>query len=255
MAKGEQVDVDYVVSFCEALADEHKMGAIREDQEAFASVKDKRKRDSHIAKSTMADEIAGHFRNLSSDRIKPSAEVDELARQIDPDTFGRHESMVRRLVSEGADESYALRVAEETYGELLAEAREKASQSIQTDIAMPADTMQDFASGINAVVTWHEHRALISETAASHEKVEKRKTKFLARAQRHRLYAKHIRQDFEAQMAIRGNVRERAKDPTQPDLPFIRSSRGPKPEEEGIPIEIQRAFMKKSEVFDDEGQN
>lgn len=255
MAKGEQVDVDYVVSFCEALADEHKMGAIREDQEAFASVKDKRKRDSHIAKSTMADEIAGHFRNLGADRIKPSAEVDELARQIDPDTFGRHESMVRRLVGEGADESYALRVADETYGELLGEARDKASQSIQTDIAMPADTMQDFASGVDAVVTWHEQRALISETAASHEKVEIRKAKFLARAKRHRLYAKHIRQDFETRIATRGSQRERLRDPSQPDLPFVRPSRGPKPEEDGVPIEIQRAFMKRGEVFDDEGQD
>lgn len=253
MAKGQQIDVDYVVSFCEAIADEHKLGAIREDQEAFSSVKDKRKRDAHIAKSTMADEIANHFRNPPPDRLKPSAEVDDLARQIDPETFARNEAMIRRLVADGADESYAMRVAEQTYGEALSEARDKAIQSMQTSDTMSGDTMADFASGVGAVIAWHERRALESENAAAGEHVATKKAKYASRAQRHRLYAKHILQEFQSQMAARPNVRERMRDPAQPDLPFPRHSRSAPAEEEGIPLEVQRAFMRKSEVFDDEG--
>lgn len=253
MPKGQQIDVDYVVSFCEAIADEHKLGAIREDQDAFSSVKDKRKRDAHIAKSTMADEIAEHFRNPPPDRMKPSAEVDDLARQIDPETFARNEAMIRRLVTDGQDESYAMRVAEQTYGEALSEAREKALLSMQTETAMPADTMADFASGVGAVIGWHERRALESENAAASEHVAVRKAKFVSRAQRHRLYAKYILQEFESKMTARPNVRERLRDPSQPDLPFPKFTRPAPVEEEGIPIEVQRAFMRKSEVFDDEG--
>lgn len=253
MTKGVQVDVEYVIRFCETLADQHKIDAAYEDQSSFSSVKDKAKRDAHIAKSTMADEIANHFRNLEADRLKPSAEVDDLARQVDPETFSRHEAMVRRLVTDGSDESYAIRMADDTYGELLAIAREKASQSIQNETGMPADSMQDFASGVDAVIGWHERRALEQENAASRETVSEKKAKYLSRAKRHRLYAKHILQDFQERMAARTRAMERQRDERQPTLPFPRSRSIAPAKDEGVPLEVQRMFLKKGEVFDDEG--
>ena len=253
MTKGVQVDIDYVVRFCESLADKHKIDAAYEDQSSFSSVKDKAKRDSHLAKSMMADEIANHFRNLEADRLKPSAEVDDLARQVDPETFARHEAMVRRLITGGADESYAMRMADDTYGELLADARERAAQSIQTDNAMSADTMQDFASGVDAVIGWHERRALEQENAAGRETISERKAKYLSRAKRHRLYAKHILQEFQEKMATRRQTLDTQKDERQPTLPFPSSRSAMPPKDEGVPIEVQRMFLKKGEVFDDEG--
>lgn len=245
MAKGQQVDVDYVVTFCEEAADRHKVKAAYEDQEAYRSVKDRRKRDEHLSKSAMADEIANHFRNPPADRVRTSAEVEAIARGIDPDIFARHDAMAQRLIAGGSDESYAFQVAETTYGDRLSAARAKALATVGSD------HVGDFSAGVAAVIAWHERRAVEADHSEAVEALPQRKAKYQSRAQRHRLYARQIAQEFDGTMHRQANLIGRQRDPAQHDLPFAKSPTGV--EDDAVPLAVQSAFLAKGEVFDDEG--
>jgi hypothetical protein len=253
MGGSNQIDLDYVVSHCEKEADDQKMMAAYEGRTAFSSAKDHRKRDEHLAKSQMADQLAHHFRTKSQGHLRSNPEIDGLAREIDPEAFSSYEELLAKIMSEGGDESYAMEVARATYGDRMDVALEQAGDSISTQVNNPDDS-QEYDKGTEDVAKWHEQRALEAERQEQLETVPARKAKYAQRAKRHRLYAKHIRHDFaEArELSMRKKAREMAQE--QPQLPLAtpQGIRGPEMEE-GIPLAVQRAFRKKSEVFDDEG--
>lgn len=236
------VDLAYVVNHCELVATEHKMLAAQSGPH----------RNENLAKAQAADDIAAHFREAGETQV-PAQEVEDSARQIDPRTYAAYDALIRRLLSEGADESYAARVAEATYGAELAEARAQATESIANLMGIdPADAGYD--KGIADAIAWHESQAANNDRLESIEKIGERKAKFRQRANRHRLYARRMREDLEAARAIDRERRRLEQERTEPMLPFGRRPLGEASrEDEGIPIEVQRRFLKKGEVMDDEG--
>lgn len=239
---GRTVDLAYVVNHCELVGTEHKMLAVKAGP----------RRNEHLAMAQAADEIAAHFRD-AGEGIAPPQEVEQVARQIDPVLYAAYDAMVQRLLSEGADEGYAARAAEATYGAELAEARSQASESISS--AMGADpTDAGYDKGLADAIAWHESQAANADRMESVEKTAERKGKYRQRAGRHRLYAKRMREDLEAARSLERERRRADEERKEPMLPFAKkTSDRPKSEEEGIPLEIQRRFLKKGEVMDDEG--
>jgi hypothetical protein len=239
---GRTVDLSYVVNHCELMATEHKMLAAQSGP----------RRNENLAKAQAADEIAAHFRD-AGEGVAPPQEVEGVARQIDPKLYAAYDALMQRLLSEGADEGYAARVAEATYGSELADARAQAAESIANALGVdPAEAGYD--KGLSDAIAWHESQAATADRMESIEKTGERKGKYRQRANRHRLYAKRMREDLEAARSI---DRERLRidaERKEPMLPFGRQA-GPnvRKEEEGIPLEVQRMFLKKGEVMDDEG--
>lgn len=262
MTGQRQIDLDYVIGHCEQEADQHKMGAAYEAQTAFSSVKDQKKRDEHLAKAQMADQLAEHFRNHAAAQHAINPEVEELARTIDPDAFASHDALISRVVAEGHDQDYASRVARASYGDRIDAAYEEAAASIQTEINNPDDSL-DYEKGVEEVAKWHEQRALEAERLEQLETVPARKHKYGQRAKRHRLYAKQIRSDFSDKREEAALKRAKERDQEEPRLPLPRPelttrAQGPgrstpQKDSDDIPLEVQAAFRKKSEVFDDEG--
>jgi len=237
---GRTVDLSYVVNHCELVATEHKMLAAQAGP----------RRDENLAKAQAADEIAAHFRD-AGETMAPAQQIEDVARQIDPRVYAAYDAMMQRLLSEGADEGYAARVAEATYGAELAEARAQAAESISNMIgADPADAGYD--KGVADAIAWHESQAANAERMESVEKTGERKGKYRQRANRHRLYAKRMREDLEAARSLEKESR-RIEEAKEPMLPFGSRGPGEAAKEEGIPLEIQRLFLKKGEVMDDEG--
>lgn len=251
MAKGQHIDLDYVVNYCEQEADKHKLLASYEAKTSFGSVKDARKRDEHMSKSQMADELASHFRKADSDVLRSSREVETLAREIDPESFASFDAMVVRLKAGGSDESYALQAAQATYGDQLAEAYAKASSSVAADTSS-TNAADPYMEGITDAIMWHEARAVEADVLERREPIKERKVNYAKRAARHRLYAKHMRQELlEArEKAIGAKV---AKEVSEPVLPFPTGLKPTGRTEEGIPLDVQMRFLKKTEVMDDEG--
>lgn len=253
MGGSNQIDLDYVVSHCEREADEHKMMAAYEGRTAFSSAKDHRKRDEHLAKSQMADQLAHHFRTKSEGHLRSNPEVDSLAREIDPEAFASYEELLAKVMAEGGDDSYAMHVARATYGDRMDIALEQAGESIRTEVNNPDDSL-DYDRGVEEVAKWHEQRALEAERQEQLETVPARKAKYAQRAKRHRLYAKHIRHDFEESKQEKALERAKTVAKDEPQLPLTVPARSVRqPDEEGIPLSVQAAFRRKSEVFDDEG--
>lgn len=239
---GRTVDLSYVVNHCELMATEHKMLAAQSGP----------RRNENLAKAQAADEIAAHFRD-AGEGIAPAQEVEEVARQIDPKLYAAYDALMQRLLSEGADEGYANRVANATYGSELADARTQAAESIAAALGVdPVEAGYD--KGISDAIAWHESQAAEAERMGSVEKSGERKGKYRERASRHRLYAKRMREDLEAARMIDRERRRLDEERKEPMLPFGRRSEAEThKEEEGIPLEVQRRFLKKSEVMDDEG--
>lgn len=230
------VDLSYVVSHCELVSTEHKMLAARAGP----------RRDENLAKAQAAEDIAAHFRDAGETSV-PAQQVEDSARQIDPRTYAAYDALVRRLLSEGADEGYAARVAEATYAAELAEARSQAHESIANLASIdPVDAAYD--KGLADAVAWHESQALNADRLEAIERVGQRKDKYRQRANRHRLYARRMREDLDAARAIAA-ARTAAGRDDQPLLPFGSRTR----DDEGIPLEVQRMFLRKGEVMDDEG--
>ncbi len=233
------VDLDYVVNHCDLVATEHKM----------LSVSDAPRRNEHLAKAQAADEIAAHFRD-GGEAMSPAHDVEDVARQIDPRTYAAYDALVRRMIEEGKDEAYALRVAEATYGADLSEARAQAADSIAAALsADPAEAGYD--KGLADAIAWHEGEALKADRMESIERTGERKAKYRQRASRHRLYAKRMKEDLEAAKEIERQRRRVDEEAKEPLLPFGRH--GPDRKDEGIPLEVQRMFLRRGEVMDDEG--
>jgi hypothetical protein len=238
---GRTVDLSYVVNHCELVASEHKMLAAQGGQ----------RRDENLAKAQAADEIAAHFRD-AGEGMAPAQDIEDVARQIDPRLYAAYDAMVQRLLSEGADEGYAARAAEAAYGSELSEARAQAAESISNAIgADPADAGYD--KGLADAIAWHESQAANAERLESVERTGERKGKYRQRANRHRLYAKRMREDLEAARSIERERRRLEDERKEPMLPFGRRGALETKDEEGIPLEVQRRFLKKGEVMDDEG--
>lgn len=253
------IELDYVVSHCEMEATTHKLLSVKEGQLASSGLRNDKVRDEHIAKSNMADELARHFRAKSVGHIRANPEVETLAREIDPDAFNSHEQMVARIIAEGHHTQYALDIAQATYGERMDAALDQACESVQNALGSPSEAI-GYDQGIEAAAQWHEQRAFEADRLEQLETVPQRKAKYAQRAKRHRLFAKQMREEFaenKARKIERLAVQARAKHSQlklELDCPAARDGR-PRPSgaEEGIPLAVQMAFMKKGEVFDDEG--
>lgn len=134
-------------------------------------------------------------------------------------------------------------------------ALEQASESVKAEASSPDDS-QDYDKGVEDAAKWHEQRALEAERQEQLETVPARKAKYSQRAKRHRLYAKHIRSDFAEARETAAIKRARESVREEPQLPLVvpinaRTRAGER--EEGVPLAVQAAFRRKSEVFDDEG--
>lgn len=249
------IELDYVVAHCELEAVNHKMLSVQEGKSPSTGLRDDKRRDEHLAKSNMAEELAKHFRAKSAGHIRSSPEVETLAREIDPDAFRSYDAMVARILAEGRHEQFALDVAQATYGERMDLALDQACDSVKNALSSPSDAI-GYDQGIEAAANWHDQRAFEADRLEQMETVPQRKAKYQQRAKRHRLYAKQLRQEFAEQKALQ---LERLRDNSaQAQLklelatPEIASKTGPEVED-GIPLAVQRAFLKKGEVFDDEG--
>ena len=265
MASGRTVSIDQVTSFCVAKANENRVHANRKGLNASKSHGDRLHRERHLAMAVMADAIGAHFETLPDDRT--SDETLRCARRLDPDAFAKREAMIERLLEEGADRSYAERAATATWGARVSSAVAAARRMDEAGASSSIGS-DDFAIGVEAVAAWHDRRAEESEEAARTEPSPERRSRFGSRAERHRLYARHIRRDFEGRTKADRPSEALERDPAQHSLPLPVAMRRaaeeagrPKaasipddPLDQGVPLEVQAAFLKRGEAFDDEGE-
>lgn len=247
MGKVQKIELDYVVSYCQDISDTHKMLAAKEQLGAFASVKDQKKRDEYLAKAQIADSIADHFRTQSGGNPTQNPEIDRLAREIAPEVFASYDAMVHRMLAKGNDEGYARHAAQAIYGDGISTALEKASESIAVD---SSDDYDSYSRGLSDAINWHEAQAREADLLERNEPVATKKARYAKRAARHRLYAKYMRQDL---LEKRAMEQSKARTASPSASPAIELQPGRDLGEEGIPIEVQMRFRKKSESFDDEG--
>ena len=219
MASGRTVSADQVSAFCAARADESRVSANQKGLNASKSHVDRLHRERHLAMAVMADSIAAHFADLPDDRAAPSEDVLRSARRLDPDAFVKRDAMVERLLAEGSDRSYAERAASATWGARIATAL-AAARRMEAETSSPCADVDGFAAGVAAVAAWHDQRADDAERAASAETASDRKARLGGRAERHRLYARHVRRDFAGVSAATGRPAAPAQDPDQRDLPL-----------------------------------
>lgn len=240
MASIQQIPTGEIVEFCRQQADKHKLDA--------ASAPSKALHDEYVARAMMAEFIAEHFNELSTHQDLSDPEVQNLAREISPAVFETYDSMITRLCHEGHDPAYARRIAMDTYGEQITSALEQASAAISAENSA-SQNFDAYSRGFEDAILWHVSQATEADRLAKRENTPPRQAKFLTIAKRHRAYADHLRTDLAAKRDTR--IKEQSpKLENGSQLP-TRISRGPK--EEGVPLAVQAAFMKKTEVMDDEG--
>lgn len=243
---GKSISLDYVVSQCSEYAFQQQLAASRTSR-----TKEPDKHTALLGRADAGTYLADFFRNADlADHLHANPEVENLAREIDPDAFASYDAMIARLKNEGSDHSYAMHVAEAAYGERLETARSKASESIETAGA-DSESFDAFTQGLEAAIAWHESQAIQADAMERRETVRERKIKFNQRAQRHRLYAKHIRHDLVDQRRAEREA-SRSDDRSQPSLPLLAPTQS-RDDGDHIPIEVQMRYLKKTEVMDDEG--
>jgi hypothetical protein len=240
---GRRIELSYVVSHCELVSTDHKLQAASGGP----------RRDEHMAKAQAAEEIASHFRDADEAGL-PLHEIETAARERDPSTYAAYDALLLRLASEGADEGYALRVAEATYGLELSEARSSAAEALSAPLMGDSEDA-GYDKGLADAIAWHETQALTADHMESSERIDVRKTKYRQRADRHRLYARKMKAELEGARIDAIAKRRTEREAVEPTLPFGRgmSTGQAEKESEGIPLAVQMRFLKKGEVFDDEG--
>lgn len=180
-----------------------------------------------LAADRLADEMAQQDRRH---RNIPDHEIEALARDIDGSSFARFEAMVARLKSAGQDDFAAQRSAEQTYGPALAQARQRARNELEEQDDEAIDE-HAYGMGFDIAVRWHEEMARHSEMLESQEKDGHRKAVLHQRAERHKLYARQLREVFEAEKRNMNHPKRRNADNKQHDLP----------------LEVQMMFLKRTD--------
>lgn len=236
-----------VAEFCQARAMEYRRLGAHERATAFASSKDRDKAIEFEAKAQAIEQLAT---DLLSGRISESpgevtSEIDNLAREISPQCFADYEAMILRLRNQGHDDGHAIRSAQAVYGADMETAQQIARESIGNILSGSPEDNGAYDQGFLDAAAWHEQRARDADTHASRETIPDRAVKFRKRAERHRLYARSMRSEFEAFKARRrSEMIENLRQASLKQKPAIGDS--------GIPIEVQYAFLKRKGDLPDE---
>lgn len=225
---------EIIADICRTRASEYRRRASRDNATENQS---KAQALEQLANDLLSGQYAGSINALH-------ANPDELAREIAPQAFADYEAMINRLRSQGYDEGHAIRSAQAVYGAEIEKAKELAEQSAANFSAASTENSQ-FELGYLAAAEWHEQKAKDAEILANKEPVPERRAKLRQRAERHKLYARTLRQDFEVVKAQRRqqiieNLRQAG---LQKELPFGES---------GLSLEVQYAFLKRKGDLPDE---
>jgi len=255
MASNAQIDLKHVVSHCEAESERHRQLSVQNSQPAMRGMKNEKLADEYAAMSNMAAQIGAYFLTLGDGAPPTKEEIDVRARKLDPSTFSNHAKMIDRLVENGSTPSAAKDAANAAYGDLISHLHREAFKLLTAEKARD-EIEDDFDKGFRAAIQWHERRAqeCERESVAATDKMLKRR--YAVRAKRHLFFAQELSAELNTKV-------EKELDRSQSELPFNTPSHSipnkgkakaaPVPEDDHIPIEIQMAYRKKSEAFDDEG--
>lgn len=244
------MNIKAIANICQARALEFRRLAAHERKTAFNSAKDHDKALEFEAKAQALEQLAS---DLIAGRISDSSgeqaiEIDDLAREIAPDSFANYEAMLQRLRNQGYDDGQAIRSANAVYGAELENAQEIARRSIGAVNTASAGEDSGYDLGFLDAAEWHEMKARDAELAEAREPLPERKLKFRQRADRHRLYARLMRKDLEAiRQQRRNQIIEGLRQSNQQQELALGDAE--------IPMEVQYAFYKKSgdlpgEAFD-----
>ena len=250
MDNSQAIDIDYAVSYCESISAKHKNLAA--DFSNSGAKGNAEKYQEHISKAQMADEIAAHFSGLENRKDRASPEVEERAKKITPEPFASRKAMIKRLKDQGRNDEYAIEMADATYGRDIDQAFDDAAESLRLE-QEAEKSLLPYLSGLEDAIQWHLHKANQAEAKGNNSRNPKHRQKYSSRAERHRLFAKYIKIDL-VDAKNKQYELEREHDNAQQSLSLKPPMGGARAQnEKGVPIEVQIAFMKKSEVMDDEG--
>ncbi|QAY80152.1 hypothetical protein [Sphingosinicella sp. BN140058] len=196
------------------------------------------------AKAQAAEELASEFETtlLSATAHDLGTSLDALARQIDPDAFAGFDSMIQRLRAEGNDEVHAIKLARAAYDTAMDNARAEAANSLADDLDIPDGGEDAYGRGFLDACLWHEDRAQELDALEAQALLVPEKLKFHQRAQRHRLYAKVMREHLTEKLE-HDRQAARAKHPHSDRYPGISAT------EPAIPLAVQAAFLKRRSDF------
>lgn len=229
-----------VLEVCESKAMQHKVKALHEQGQ--------RDRDKMLKANAMGFacmDIADTFQKMAgaaSNDPATAEKIDLLARELDPQAFTDYEAMIHRLRQENHDDGYALQKALSIYGDAMEAAREKARDNL-ANTEEEDQSLSEYTRGIEDAIHWHEIRAREAELQEARETLPARKVKYRQRSERHRLYARKMREDLSEM------VQQRARASKMADKNAARQASLPL-QESGIPLEIQQAHLRKNEVLD-----
>lgn len=236
-----------IAEICQARALEYRRLAAHEQKTAFGSAKDHDKALEFEAKAQAleqlaSDLIAGRLYEAPSEK---SSEIDDLAREIAPDTFANYEAMLQRLRDQGCDDGHAIRSANAVYGAEIEAAQEIARRSYGNTSQEAGSDDAGYDLGFLDAAMWHEQKAKDAELQESRESIPARKVKFRQRAERHRLYARMLRSDLETlKKARRSQIIKRLRQSSSQKELALGDSH--------IPLEVQYAFLKRNGDLPDE---
>lgn len=233
MAKTSTINLAKVVRTCRERAAEFKESAKR-----YSSSHNKDLGTQYEGMALAAERLADEFEALAAPIIHPEHLIEERARTIDPTTFAHYDAMVLRLRGQGADEAQIRRAAKLTYGADIDTARSKASAALDAEAKAKDSDEIAYARGFEDAILWHEARARQAEVLEGTEMDAGRKAKLRVRIERHRLYAKQLREELDRARQAEKERTERAAaiDQGQQRLPL-----------DALPIEIQAAFLKRTD--------
>jgi hypothetical protein len=140
--------------------------------------------------------------------------------------------MLDRLRGQGVDEGEAARSAQITYGPEMDEARRAARRALESERDADGD-QSAYDRGFEDAILWHEERAREAENLAAQEQNGERKAKLRQRAERHRLYARHMRSHQAERIAA---LQRSASHQRQLDA-----------QQQALPLEVQAAFLKRTD--------
>ena len=252
MANHGQIDLGLVVSHCEAESERHRQISVQNSQPAMRGMKNEKLADEHAAMSNMASQLGAYFLSLQDGAPPTKEEIDVRARKLDPTTFISHAKMIERLVNQGSTPANAEQAADAAYSDQIFRLHREAFRLLTAEKARE-EIEDEYEDGFKAAILWHERRAREAERECVSATDQKLKKRYAIRAKRHRFFVQELTIELRSQ-------KQPTRDRSQSELPFAPSPQTARlkqkpnvPEDDHIPIEIQMAFRKKSEAFDDEG--
>lgn len=255
MSTSGQIDLKLVVTHCEAESERHRQLSVQNSQPAMRGMKNEKLADEYAAMSNMAAQIGAYFLSLGDYAPPTKEEIDVRARKIDPSTFESHAKMIERLVEKGSTPAAAHDAADAAYGDLISRLHREAFHMLTAEKARD-EIEDDFEKGFRAAIHWHERRAreCERECVAQTDKILKRR--YAVRAKRHLFFAQELKAELLSTSEKEQDRRQSEFPFAAPDQAVVKSRKATIPtgkDDDHIPIEIQMAYRKKSEAFDDEG--